>query len=411
MKILVISVFPPTAVPEADHAYHQCVHLAEAGHEVHVITQESGVKPNDVPMVVNAVIKSWAWSDILPLARMLRQIAPEAILLNYVGHAYNDKPMITFAATLARVLCPGTPFVVQVTHPSGASLQGARRQLIHTLITHLLGQRKKSAFGTLLRDSTRVVVLSNKHLAALEQSQPNVSKKTVLIPPPIIMPLAPVDSETRRIQREQLGVTTGETLLAYFGYVYRGKGIETLFKAFHLLCEQRKDVKMALIGGGAIVASDSTDPYVLELRDLMRALNIEDKVRFTGGFSWDSDQGSRYLRAADVAVLPFDQGVYLNNSSLATVVTHGLPTVTTRGEMLEEPLEHQQNVFLCAPQDSEAFAQALGVVLADADLKARLHEGALELAEVCFSWQVSTTRMVATLRKAVVPTLPVACYE
>ena len=45
-----------------------------------------------------------------------------------------------------------------------------------------------------------------------------------------------------------------------------------------------------------------------------------------------------YLCAADICVLPFNVGVRLNNSSFAAAAAHGLPIVTTRGEMLESAL-------------------------------------------------------------------------
>src|SRR5262249_1266448 len=93
-----------------------------------------------------------------------------------------------------------------------------------------------------------------------------------------------------------------------------------------------------------------------------------------------------YLRAADACVLPFDQGMFLNNSTFAAAVTHGLPVVTTRGDSVEAPFRDGVNVMLCPPKDPAALATALEKMAPDEGLRGRIRGGALRLAGECFSW-------------------------
>jgi glycosyltransferase involved in cell wall biosynthesis len=85
-------------------------------------------------------------------------------------------------------------------------------------------------------------------------------------------------------------------------------------------------------------------------------------------------------------------GVFLNNSSFAASAAHGLPIVTTRGEVVEPPFIDRHNVLLCPPNDASSLASALRLVIDDQALRHRLQMGSLKLAEEWFSWQRATDR-------------------
>ena len=106
-----------------------------------------------------------------------------------------------------------------------------------------------------------------------------------------------------------------------------------------------------------------------------------------------------YLYAADACVLPFDQGVILSRSSLAAAASHGLPIITTQGEHLESPFQHEVNVFLCPPKDPDALALGIRRVVSSPDLRRKLREGAGQLAREWFSWEKAVTRLTETIQK------------
>jgi glycosyltransferase involved in cell wall biosynthesis len=90
--------------------------------------------------------------------------------------------------------------------------------------------------------------------------------------------------------------------------------------------------------------------------------------------------------------------VHLNNSSCSSAVSHGLPLITTRGEILDSPFIDQENVFLCPPKNPEAMATAIETLIDNSELRQRLRLGALQLAQEWFSWERAIDRTMATFQ-------------
>jgi glycosyltransferase involved in cell wall biosynthesis len=150
-----------------------------------------------------------------------------------------------------------------------------------------------------------------------------------------------------------------------------------------------------MIGGN--FGENHTSSYVNGIHELAKKLGVEGKVIWTGEDASDSDEASLYLRAADVAVFPFKYGVTLNRSSVATAMSHGLPTVTTKGESLESPFVDEENVLLCPPEDPESIAMAVDSIIANPKLRDKLRAGALKLSADYFSWDKAVDRTIEIL--------------
>ncbi len=407
-KILVISgVFPPSQMAEGDHVLHICRMLTERGFEVEVLTKKGSVATG-LPFAVHAIMDKWSWFELPRLVSVARRLSPDAVFLYFVGHAYDLHPMITFVPTILKRLLPAVTVTTQITVPVGSvtRFHSVATRLLRRAVAALAGGRDVDySFGTLLRDSDRVIVMATPHLRTLELTYPALAAKTTLIPPPALTIMSPDTRETRARGRRALGVPDADFLFAYFGRLYRGKGLETLLEAFQIVRTRHPGARLAIIGGeaGDCLARFKEDWHSDSLRELVRQLDIEDSVVWTGEFPWDSDAGSAYLRAVDVAVLPFDAGVQLNNSSFATVAGHGLPTVTTRGAELEGPFLDGENVVLCLPRDPTALASAMARLLEDQALRTRLRAGIEALSKEWFSWDKSIDRTIAAFHIAPSP--------
>jgi glycosyltransferase involved in cell wall biosynthesis len=400
MKLLVISAaYPPHRSGEATNAFYLCQNLANRGVDVHVLTtQGSAIRPHP-RITLHAVMKHWSWLEMPRMSRVLKECAPDAVLLIYIGWVYQYEFMVTFAPTVCKELLPGVPFVTRFENAMGADPR--RTSAFARIIRKWMARRKGDAgvdycYGTLLRDSDRVIVLSERHRGILEQITAHVSAKSVLIPPPANMKMSLETRESaRRTAREQLGLDPDAFVITYIGFLHSGKGIESLLHAFARVSQKRSCARLVLMGGA--IASESGNPasYVDSLHALTDKLGIRDRVVWTGEYSWESEDTSVRLRGSDLCVLPFGQGVHLNNSSFASVAAHGVPVITTRGEILEQQFVHGENVFLCPPNSPPDLAAAMETVMEDATLRQRLQSGVEKLALEWFSWDRAIDRTMA----------------
>jgi len=192
-------------------------------------------------------------------------------------------------------------------------------------------------------------------------------------------------------------VQPDDVLIAYFGYIYANKGVETLLRAFQIVSNQRSNVRLMMIGGNTGPANNFS--YAREIYDLGKTLGIADKIIWTGEYASDSDEASVYLHSADACVFPFNEGVTLNRSSLGAAAAHGLPIVTTKGLSLESPFIHQKNMLLCPPQDPKSLALAIDSLISNPELRQRLQMGALALAHEWFSWDKAVERTIVALKR------------
>jgi len=391
-----ISVFPPMEAPEADHALHLCEHLADYGVEMHVIAQKGCVIPSHPRITVYPVMQEWSWSEVPRLVRAAQHCSADAVILIYIGWIYGNHPMITFAPTILRTFRANVPFVTLVEDAFGADPGPGlvARALRKAMATYAGGKDVNYEFGTLLRDSDRLIVVSDRTQVVLAKHFSGVNSKSVLIPcPPIMRIVSKEDGTTRRLKRIALGLKDDEFLIAYFGHIYASKGVETLLKAFQIVNAQRRPARLILIGGDL-----GRPAYFQKIQGMSKELGIEDRVTWTGGYAWDSEEASRCLRAADICVLPFDRGVCIHHSSLAGASAHGLPIITTQGTVTEPMFIHKTNVFLCSPKDPAALAQAMETLLASPELCERLSMGARDLAQEWFSWEKAVERTIGALK-------------
>jgi FkbM family methyltransferase len=265
-------------------------------------------------------------------------------------------------------------------------------------------------FGTLLRDSTHIIALSTPHRSLLINQYPDVEEKCVILPPPPLLRFcADQPAVARQRTREILGVGPDDFVWVFWGYIYPGKGVETLLHAFRIVSQQNTNSRLIVVGGcleitdRPIICSD----YYKMVQRLPETLGIAERVTWIGHFDWDSDEGSRYLLAGDACVMPFDYGVTMNNSTLAAASTYDLPTIATELPVgQDEMLEHGRNIYLCPPRDPELLAEAMQLINDSAELRERLRSGVRELAREWYDWDAMTDRLIGIFETAIL-----ACAE
>lgn len=394
MRVLIISAtFPPVKSGGANYAFHFAQNLAARGADVHVLTSRIEGVPEGPGVRVHPLMRDWSWREAAKLLRLARRLRPDVVNLHFHGLLYHNHPMMTVALTPLRRMLPRARVVTLVEYPVGIELDlsGRAARAAYRAAAHAVGPAGLDrSYGTILRDSDAVILLSDSHLAPLEAHAAGVAAKCVTIPPPPLLKIAPeAGGDTRRRGRAKLGVSDDEFLLIYFGFLYPNKGLETLLRALAALASRGRAARLVVVGGGnEVLLKEAGRPrYADELRELARELGVAERVTWTGYLPLETDEASVYYRSADACVLPFDAGVHLNNSTFSAAATHGLPVVTTRPAKLEPDFRDGENVLLCPPKEPEALADAVAAVMSDEGLRRRLGRGAAELARARLSWE------------------------
>lgn len=415
LRLLVISNrWPPMRGGGADYAFHFCRHLAVAGAEVDVVTRRSPGAVDDPALTVHPVMVDWSWRRLPRLIRLIDRIAPDVVNLHFMGRIYDHHPMVTFLPAVLKRRQPDLRFITLIEYASGVDHTRWSRatRLGHRWMARRFGWAGLDyPYGTLLRDSDAVIALCQSHREALVDRCSALDGRCHIVgPPPLMVMSQRSRPQARSIGRQHLGVDNSVLLMAYFGYIYPYKGLETLIEAAAILKRQAvsRPWKIGLLGGAAdSYLRDLGRPhYIHELHALAEQHGVSDRLLWSGYLDNQTEELSNVLHALDACVLPFDSGVHLNNSSFAAAVAHGLPVITTRGRNTDPQFQHERNCILCPGRDARMLADQLMRVVHEPALRSRLETGATEMAKRWFSWDATIRAILSTGRLTPVPAAP-----
>jgi colanic acid/amylovoran biosynthesis glycosyltransferase len=162
----------------------------------------------------------------------------------------------------------------------------------------------------------------------------------------------------------------------------RGKGLDILLEALHLL-------KRRGLGAEVVIAGEGPDRTRLEQR--VRELGLEDRVRLAGAVS--QDRIRELYAEAQVFCLPsFSEGVPV---VLMEAMAMGLPVVATRITGVPELVDEGRSGLLVPPGRPDALADSLARIIS-ADVETRRTMGAAGRSRVCaeFSPDLSAERLL-----------------
>ncbi len=203
---------------------------------------------------------------------------------------------------------------------------------------------------------------------------------------PAVLPLAPnVDDHGpgsgRCAARSRLGLPGDARVVAFFGFVHPVKGLRYLIEALARLRARPDRLHLLVLGGFTSLALPAAEARAFrrELTDLARTCGVADRVTITGHLP--APRVSEALHAADLAAFPFTAGATTKSGALLSAFAHRLPTVVTAADPPDPELVDGETVVV-APRvrDSEALVGALGRLLDDSALRARVAAGGAALA-------------------------------
>jgi len=152
----------------------------------------------------------------------------------------------------------------------------------------------------------------------------------------------------------------------------------------------------------AHIVITSTGPAEAELRARVDALNLQERVTFSG-FVSDEDLISLY-RLADIFAIPSEADL----QSLATMeaMAVGLPIVAANAHALPELVHHEENGFLFSPGNSDEMAHYLDILLRDSHIRKSMGARSLEIVAehditiILDQWETLYQRLITEFAEA-----------
>ena len=382
---LITGEYPPDRGGVGDFTAQLSGALTDLGHQVHIITSVAKLADPDLggretaacedEPTVHRAIAAWrlgCWGQILKLCQDLQL---EAMNIQYQAAAYDMHPGVNLVPRRQR-----RPPVVVTFHDLKVPYLFPKAGPLRWLAVRLLAQRADGVIVTNREDKLR-----------LSKLRPRIANLT-RIPIGSNIPFDLSPGYDREAERARWDIEPDDLVLGYFGFLNESKGGETLIQALGLLVEQDVPAHLLKIGGRVGTSDPTNRAYADRVDDLIASLDLKERVHWTGYV--DTEQVSACLRATDVCVLPYRDGVSFRRGSLIACLTHGRAIVTTRPALPLPDIEDGKTMLLVEPGSPPALAEAVRQLWLDSALQSRLEMGAESLATE-FTWDRIARRTTA----------------
>jgi glycosyltransferase involved in cell wall biosynthesis len=275
-------------------------------------------------------ITRWRTPGLLPALRTLRSWRPDVVHVQHPSQGY-DGPLALLLASAARWLL-GVPVVLTLHEPVGVNLQ-------------------VPAMAAAIRSAAAVIVVRPDFRALVN---PKVrwtiaGKALRLIPNATTLPRAIPTPERARAVRERFGAGA-RSLVAYFGFVYPGRGVHHLFRVAD------PERHCLVIVGGRL---DEAAAYFDDVAARARQDEWRGSCTVTGFLP--AGDAAEILACADAVVLPFEAGGGSWNTSLHGARLQGTFVLTTSREV--RGYDARENVYYARPGDVDEMRAALAAHL------------------------------------------------
>jgi glycosyltransferase involved in cell wall biosynthesis len=152
--------------------------------------------------------------------------------------------------------------------------------------------------------------------------------------------------------RQRLGIGRGEKVILFFGNIAAYKGLEYLIDAFERIVADGGNYRLIVAGR----AKKVTDPYVADIQERLNRKIVRERTIVRMEFIPDEEL-EVYLKAADVAVLPYTR--IFQSGVLFLAYSFGLPVIASDVGSLREDVVEGETGFICRAEDSLDLAKTI----------------------------------------------------
>jgi glycosyltransferase involved in cell wall biosynthesis len=321
--------------------------LASRGHDVLILVD--GQRYDDEDRESNPSVMTWPskkprhWKDAKFLHALINRFRPACIIGNFsaltictlTAWLHRVPARVAWYRTLTKQieLDSGTP-------PWKARLLHYRRRMVNSLATHFIANS-----DTMKEDLQTAFNIRADRISILH----------------LLLPEPPSDCSGERKEK-----------LVYAGRLDRSKGLDILIRAIPIIRRVRPDVIVEFLGDGSMRR---------ECERLAASLSVQDACRFLG--ARPLNEVFERMAAASVVVSPSRYEAFGNVNVEAHSV--GTPVVASCVGGIRDIVVDGETGFLVPPENPEALAEKIILLLTDEDLRSRFGRAARERFEEVFS--------------------------
>lgn len=341
--------------------------------------------------------------DVVALSREDHGTPASEVVANIRQDVHSDYP------AAARTLASRGTDIVLIEHEYGifggaagsfvtSLADGLVQPLVVTLHTVLAepSVREAQALRALCRRATLVTVFTETARTMVAESLLVPPERVRVVPHGAPTALLP---ESVRVSRPALERLEERTVLATFGLISSGKGIEVVIEALPALVAKHPNL-LYLIAGNTHpeVVKHEGERYRLSLERRVRDLGLTEHVNFLDRFL-TVDELAVLLAATDLYVTPYRSREQIVSGALTFAVVAGCPVVSTPYRYAEDLLATGAGV-LVPFDDPAALSAAVLDLLGDPDRLAAVRSESRRIG-ASMTWPAVGDQMHEVLKEAV----------
>ena len=329
-----------------------------------------GARPPGIRVVEHSLR---GWRDLLSARRAIRGVGPDAVQLEYSSYGWGRWGFAFWVNALALLLRLDGLRMVLALHETGINFRQHPWQVGVALI-------QRFHLALLMWTASEIFVNTPQRLRTLRRWLPGQSRKLRYRPNASNIPVAPLSPGGRKAVRARCGVLPDEIVVAVFGNFASAKNYEAVIEAVKTL-RLRQRLKLWLLGEW----EGAQPAYIAGLQ--AAALELNGDVFWSGRLP--AGEISAHLSAADIFVLPQNDGHLTRSGAFMAAAAHGLPVIAVRNQENQSEFTHGNNVWIVAHSRAEEFAAALGYLATNSGERRRLGDSLRVLYERHFDWPKS----------------------
>jgi len=156
------------------------------------------------------------------------------------------------------------------------------------------------------------------------------------------------DFKQSDIKKSEFGFPEDATLLLFFGYIRKYKGLDILLRAVPQLIAMDKSIRLLVVG-------ESYDDISI-YNELITELGIGEQVKLINQFVPNEEVG-KYYAPADLVILPYRSAT--QSGILNVAYGFGKPVLATRVGGLMESIDEGETGFIVEPESPAALCEGV----------------------------------------------------